>query len=150
MKKIISVVMLGLFLGACSTNTNMSGSHPAYLHALSDLRDAKWMLENRPGNAAVSDDEGMAIQQIGAAIGDVRKASVDDGKDVYRQPGADFANDRPGRLHKALELLNKVRSDVAVEEDDPAAKDLQYSALRHIDAALEATRHALSDAGQRE
>ncbi|MEO7105551.1 MAG: hypothetical protein ABIZ09_04185, partial [Rhodoferax sp.] len=35
--------------------------HPAYLHALSDLRAARWLIAHRPGNAKVSGDEDVAI-----------------------------------------------------------------------------------------
>jgi hypothetical protein len=53
--------------------------------------------------------------------------------------------DRPGRLHKAVELLRKAHQDVAREEDDPMAKGLRNRAVGHIDAATEATRHAIGD-----
>ncbi len=54
-------------------------------------------------------------------------------------------NDRPGRLHKALEILHKVHSDVAREEDDPMTRGLRDRAVGHIDEAMHATEHAISD-----
>ena len=54
-------------------------------------------------------------------------------------------NDRPGRLHKAVELLQKVHSDVAREEDDPFTRALRDRAIVHIDEALHATQHAIGD-----
>jgi hypothetical protein len=48
-------------------------------------------------------------------------------------------------LHKALELLRKVRADVAREEDDPAVKGLRNRAIGHIDAAIHATERAIGD-----
>jgi hypothetical protein len=44
---------------------------------------------------------------------EITRAAIDDGKDVHDHPGADAPNDRPGRLHKALELLRKAHGDVA-------------------------------------
>jgi hypothetical protein len=125
-------------------NADLPGKHPYYLHALTDLRAARWMLEHRPGDAAVSGQEDVAIVQVDAAIGEIKRAAIDDGKDIHDHPSTDVA-DRPGRLHKALELLQKVHSDVAREEDDPMTKGLRNRAVKHIDLAIDATRHAISD-----
>jgi len=122
------------------------GRHPSYLHALSDLRTARWLLEHRPGDAAVSGQEDVAIGQIDYSINDIKKASIDDGKDIHDHPKIDVPNNQPGRLHKAEEILKKVHSDVAREEDNPAARGLKHRSLQHIDAALRATKRALYDA----
>ena len=135
-------LMLVLPLAAIA---DIPGKHPAYLHALSDLRAARWMLEHRAGDAAVSGQEDVAITEIDAAIGEIKKASIDDGKDLHDHMGAADVQGRPGRLHKALELLRKSHDDVAREEDDPMVKGLRNRAVGHIDAAIEATRHAIGD-----
>src|ERR1700734_745230 len=57
----------------------LSGPHPYYLHALSDLRAARWMIEHRPGNWAQTQDEIEAVHRIDAAIGEIKKASIEDG-----------------------------------------------------------------------
>src|SRR5438105_1852154 len=118
------LLLSGLLLVAVpfAANADMPGKHPAYLHALSDLRAARWMLEHRPGDAAVSGKEDVAITEIDAAIGEIKHAAIDDGKDLHDHPAIDAPKDRTGRLHKALELLRKVHSDVAREEDDPMVK----------------------------
>src|SRR6201999_2214321 len=108
-----------LALVSLAANADLPGKHPYYLHALSDLRAARWMLEHRPGDAAVSAQEDVALTEIDKAIGEIKKASIDDGKDLHDHPPVQGVNDRPGRLHKAVELLQKVHSDVAREEDDP-------------------------------
>ena len=128
-----------------AANADMPGKHPAYLHALSDLRTARWMLEHRPGDAAVSGHEDMAIMEIDKAIGEIKHAAIDDGKDIHDHPSMDVAPDRPGRLHKALELLRKVHSDVAREEDDPATRGLRDRAVGHIDAAIHQTERTIAD-----
>ena len=56
MKTRSSALVLGVLLSSISfcASADMPGKHPFYLHALSDLRTARWMLEHRPGDAAVS------------------------------------------------------------------------------------------------
>jgi hypothetical protein len=129
-------------------NADLPGKHPAYLHALSDLRSARWMLEHRPAGAAVSGQEDVAITEIDRAIGEIKKAAIDDGKNVNDHPSVDVPADNPGRLHKALELLHKAHGDVSHEEDDPVTQGLQSRALEHIHLAVVATKTALTDAGQ--
>ncbi len=120
--------------------------HPAYLHALTDLRDARWNLEHRAGDAAVSTQEDVAIVEIDRAIGDAKTAAMDDGKNIYQHPPEDAHVDRRGRLHRAAELLRKARNDIAQGEANPQAVDLRNRALGHIDAAIHATDHAIHDA----
>ncbi len=147
MKLSTRLLLSGLLLVAApfAANADMPGKHPFYLHALTDLRAARWMLEHRPGDAAVSGQEDVAIAEIDKAIGEIKKAAIDDGKDIHDHPGVDVPNDRPGRLHKAAELLRKVHGDVAREEDDPMTRGLRNRAVMHIDAALHATEHAIGD-----
>jgi hypothetical protein len=146
-KKRDSALVLGVLLSAISfgASADLPGKHPFYLHALSDLRTARWMLEHRPGDAAVSGQEDVAITEIDAAIGEIKRAAIDDGKDIHDHPKVDAPNDRPGRLHRALELLRKTHADVAREEDDPMTKGLRNRAVGHIDGAIHATEGAIHD-----
>ena len=141
------LLLSGLLLVAVpfAANADLPGKHPYYLHALSDLRAARWMLEHRPGDAAVSAQEDVAVTEIDKAIGEIKKAAIDDGKDIHDHPGVQGPNDHPGRLHKAAELLRKVHGDVAREEDDPMTRGLRDRAIMHIDEALHATEHAIGD-----
>ena len=147
MKKVLLAATVGLsIISGAAAYADLPGKHPYYLHALSDLRTARWLLEHRPGDAAVSGQEDVAIHQIDDAIWDIKKASIDDGKNLKDHPNVDVPNNHPRRLHKAEELLKKVHSDVGREEDDPMAKGLKHRSLQHIDAALGATKRALYDA----
>jgi hypothetical protein len=128
-----------------AASADLPGQHPYCLHALTDLRGARWMLEHRPGDAAVSGQEDVAISEIDAAIGEIKHAAIDDGKDVHDHPPMDVPGDHRGRLHKALEILRKVHSDVAREEDDPMTKGLRNRAVGHIDAAIHANERAIRD-----
>jgi hypothetical protein len=124
---------------------DLPGRHPYYLHALSDLRAARWVLEHRPGDAAVSGDEDVAITRIDQAIAEIKRAAIDDGKDLRDHPPVDLPTDYRGRLHRADELLRKVHADVAREEDDPMTRGLRDRAVRHVDEAIRATDRAIYD-----
>ena len=108
--------------------------HPAYLHALTDLRHARAHLQ-RPDGGELREEEKKAIHEIDDAIGEIKKASIDDGKDLDDHPPVDAKMDWAGRLHRALELLNKAHQDVSQEEDNTFAQGLQQRAMMHIDKA---------------
>jgi tetratricopeptide (TPR) repeat protein len=108
--------------------------HPAYLHALTDLRQARAHLQ-RPDGGELREQEKKAIHEIDAAIDEIKKAAIDDGKDINDHAPVDARMDWPGRLHRAIELVNKAHNDVAQEEDNSFAQGLQQRALEHIDKA---------------
>jgi hypothetical protein len=137
--------LLLLLVLPLAANADVPGKHPYYLHALSDLRAARWMLEHRPGDAAVSGQEDVAVIEIDKTIGEIKKAAIDDGKDIHDHPAVDVPSDHPGRLHKSLELLRKVHSDLDREEDDPMTKGLKDRAVHHLDEAIHANEHAIKD-----
>lgn len=119
------------------------GEHPYYMHALSDLRAARWMIEHRPGNWSQTMDEIDAVKQIDAAIGEIKKAAIDDGKNLEDHPPVDERNEHDGRLHVSLDFLRKARQDVGQDEDNQFAQGLQARAYFHIDAAISAVKKAI-------
>jgi len=122
-----------------------SPAHPSYLHALSDLRAARWMLEHRPGNWIQSRLEQDAVNQIDAAIDEIKRASIDDGKDINDHPAVDENPDHGGRLHAANDFLLKARDDVNQEEDNAFAQGLRNRAIQHINEALKKTNAAIAE-----
>jgi hypothetical protein len=56
------------------------GPHPAYLHALSDLRAARHYLADGWAWGPVRHEDDLAIREIDAAINEIKHASIDDGK----------------------------------------------------------------------
>lgn len=129
-------------------NLDHHGKHPYYLHALSDLRYARGFLDKLGADDKVDNDSMQAIREIDGAIGEIKRASIDDGKDVHDHPPIDAHLKRTDRFHKAIELLDKSRQDVNQEEDDPASRGLKNRALGHIDAAHRSVDHAISAALQ--
>ena len=140
-----TLALAASFVSLGASAADMPGKHPAYLHALTDLRDARWNLEHRAGDAAVSAQEDVAIVETDRAIQEAKTAAMEDGKNIEDHPHEDAHIDRAGRLHHALELLNKAKNDVAREEDNPETRDLRNRIVQHTDLAIEATRHAIHD-----
>ncbi len=140
-----ALALAASFAAPSAPAADLPGRHPAYLHALSDLRDARWNLEHRPGDAAVSAQEDVAIVETDRAIQEAKIAATEDGKNLADHPHEDAYVDRPGRLHRALDLLRRAHEDVRQEEDNPESRDLRRRVDEHIDAAIRATQRAIGD-----
>jgi hypothetical protein len=141
MLKMVAAAGIALLMAAPSWADN-PGKHPAYLHALSDLRDARAHLE-QIGNDAVVDEQVHALDHIDKAIGEIKKAAIMDGKNVADHVAVDAHLARTGRFHKALELLDKAKQDVSGEEDQPDTAGLQLRVLQHIEQARHSVVHAI-------
>ena len=63
--------------------------HPAYLHALTDLRNARFNLIRKGGDRNMKWDEAVAIGAIDRAMADIRAAAIDDGKNLDDHPALD-------------------------------------------------------------
>jgi hypothetical protein len=123
------------------------GKHPAYLHALSNLRAARGYLSGVGGNDAVAKDCAQAISFIDGAIDELKKASIDDGKNLNDHPPVEANLPKANRLKLALELLDKAHADADGEEDDPAARGLKARILGNIDSAHRSVDQAIEAAG---
>jgi tetratricopeptide (TPR) repeat protein len=139
MKKI--ALLLVVFATAISTGAIAQKEHPAYLHALSDLRAARWMLDHSPGDWKKTEDEKAAVKKIDDAINEIKKAAIDDHKDLNDHP-KDEIKEHAGRLTKALEYEKKALADVEKDEDNDYAKGLKKRAREHIDEAVRLTEKA--------
>jgi hypothetical protein len=137
------LVLLSLTSSVHAAAPKPSWEHPYYLHALSDLRAARWLIEHRPGDWAKTVDEIEAVNQIDAAINEIKKAAIDDGKNIADRPPVDELPDHNGRLHAALDYLRKARQDISHDEDNMFAQGLQGRAYTHIDYAINATKRAI-------
>jgi hypothetical protein len=141
-----ALACLVLAIAPVTLRAELPGKHPAYLHALSDLRHAKAHLERPGGGLQVKWDEKTAIHEIDEAIREIKEASIDDGKNLNDHPPVDAKMDFAGRLHRALELLRKADKDCHEEEDNSFAKGLQKRALHHIHEAIRFTEQGISNA----
>ena len=137
MKTLRRCAVVVFLVAVCSALTfaDEPGRHPAYLHALSDLRHARAHLGRLTPSDRIDNEESHAIEEIDKAIGEIKRASYNDGKDLNDHPPVDMHLGHRGRLHRALELLDKAHNDIAREEDDPRSRGLRDRALHHIDEA---------------
>ncbi len=122
------------------------GPHPAYLHALSDLRAARHYLNDGWAWAPVRHDDNAAIREIDAAINEIKQASIDDGKGLNDPFPIDTTLSPRGRFQKANELLWKAHNDLARAEDVPAARGMRNRALAHVDRAHQIVDNAQATA----
>jgi hypothetical protein len=143
MKKSIFSIMI-VAVAMMSSISAFAQQHPAYLHALSDLRAARWMIEHRPSTTVKQTNEEItAIKEIDLVIAEIKKAAIDDHKDINDHVGVQEINDRVGRLRKAVELLKKTREDITQKEDNKFANGLRDRALAHINEAISLTERAI-------
>src|SRR5271154_7559468 len=131
---LIVVALLLVIPAALSAKPAPPREHPAYLHALTDLRHARAHLQ-RPDGGELREQEKKAIHEIDEAINEIKKASIEDGKNLNDHPPVDAHMDWAGRLHRALELVDKAHHDVSEEEDNAFAQGLLQRAILHIDKA---------------
>ena len=127
-----------------ATAQMLPGKHPGYLHALTDLRTARWLLYRQPGDQKVYADEDVAIQEVDAAINEIKHASIDDGKNLDDHPHVDV-KEHGSRLLRAIETLKKAHHDIDEEEDNPDVRELRHRASEHIERATKAAEHAHSE-----
>ena len=97
----------------------------------------------RPDHGEWRHEEKEARHHIDKAIDEIKKAAIDDGKDLSDHPPVDVHMDWPGRLHRAMELLDKAHEDISREEDNRFAQGLQQRAFAHIDEAKHEVREAI-------
>jgi hypothetical protein len=145
MKTVRHCTVLAFIVALCAAFTfaDEPGRHPAYLHALTDLRHARAHLENPALTHHMDKEEEHAIDEIDKAIGEIKNAAIDDGKSLNDHPPVDAGMDRAGRFHRTLELLDKAHNDIAREEDDPSVRGLRDRALHHIDEAHRIVDHLI-------
>ncbi len=91
-------------------------------------------------------DEHDAVVAIDRAIGAIKEAAIDDGKNLEDHPPVDAHEPRVGRLHKGLDALRAARADVEKEEDNASARGLRNRAIHEIDEALHFTEAGIQAA----
>jgi hypothetical protein len=118
--------------------------HPAYLHAISDLRYARALLY-RPDWGPVMRDQRAAVDEIDRAIGEAKRAAIDDGKNIDDHPPIDRGLGWEGRFRKAMELLNSAERDLAQAETNGAAAGWRNVALANVRNAKAFVAKAMRD-----
>jgi hypothetical protein len=125
---------LAMLLPLASQKLLAEGHHPRYMHALSDLRFARALLQ-RPNGGELGEQERDAIHEIDEAIHELKVAAIEDGKRLEDHEAVDPHWPWAGRLHKAREVLDRAIGDCSKEEDNPATQGLQARVLEHLHKA---------------
>jgi hypothetical protein len=120
-------------------------AHPAYLHALSDLRMARALLQRPTRDAEVRWDENRAIAKLNAAVREINEAAIDDGKPIDDHPPVDARLRHRDRIRAAIDLLDKAARDIEEREDNAFARGLRARAVGHIRDAARWCREAIED-----
>jgi hypothetical protein len=91
MKTLIRLTLLSALVATCVgiASADNPGRHPHYLHALSDLRYGRALLNKLAMNEHRDELESQAIGKIDAAIKTIKAASIDDGKNLNDHPPID-------------------------------------------------------------
>jgi hypothetical protein len=132
---LLSLLAGFLVLLPAGAQAQVPGPHPAYLHALSDLRMARAYLNDGWAWEAVRQDDNHAVQEIDAAIREIKHAAIDDGKNIDEHPPVDPHLGWHDRFARANELLGRAHHDLDHAEDVPEARGLRDRAIIHIDEA---------------
>jgi hypothetical protein len=109
----------------------MPAIHPAYLHAISDLRYARALLYREDWRPVMRDQQA-AVEEIDRAIGEAKRAAIDDGKNPNDHPPIDRGFGWEGRFRKAMELLNSAEHDLSEAETNGAAAGWRNAALGNV------------------
>jgi hypothetical protein len=148
MRNLRMMVVLAATVTAATPMTmqaqQVPGPHPAYLHALSDLRAARHYLNDSGAWDSVRRDDDAAIREIDRAIAQIKQASIDDGKGLNDPFPIDTRLSPHDRFRKANELLWAAHNDLSRAEDVPEARGLRDRAIGHVDTA-----HQIVDKAER-
>jgi hypothetical protein len=143
------LVALTMFAAGARALTE-SASHPAYLHALSNLRHALALIEAREahsGSAALKADEQEAVRDIDAAIKEIKTAAVDDGKSLKDHPPVDPKGNHKDNLVRAHGLLRESYEECNKAEGNASVRALRIKIVHHIGDAVHAMDRAIKAAG---
>jgi hypothetical protein len=130
----VAAFALLTFLGLLPA-TPANAQHPAYLHALSDLRTARGYLQ-MPAKPETKDACKHAVKEVSRAIDDISKAVRDYGRDPDVTPPPQGAGSANTPIHSAIRLLKEARADVEHGRDLPENHGLRERSIEHIDKAL--------------
>jgi hypothetical protein len=132
-----------LTLGAMPSHAQEPGRHPAYLHALSDLRLMRAYLDRLTPSERIDAESQHAIDEIDAAIHGIKLASIDDGRDLRDHVAVDARITPANRFRKAREAGNTAWAGVNHAEDNDFARGLKHRALDHIESANHIVDHII-------
>jgi hypothetical protein len=118
--------------------------HPRYLSAISNLRYARALLW-RPDFRDVMRDQRAAVEEIDHAIGEAKRAAIDDGKNIDDHPPVETRTGWEGRFRKAMEVLDAAIGDLSFAEANRGAMPWRDAARGNAERARALVAKAMRD-----
>jgi Asp-tRNA(Asn)/Glu-tRNA(Gln) amidotransferase A subunit family amidase len=140
-KSLIIAIVVAAFFTLTAGQAQAQREHPAYIHALSDLRLMRAYLDRLTPSERVDDESQQAIDEIDAAIHEIKIAAIEDGKDLRDHAFIDAHITPSNRFHKAREAGDAAWHDLDREEDNGFAHGLKRRAMDHIEKANHIVDH---------
>jgi hypothetical protein len=108
-----------------------AADHPHYTKALTDLRLARALLLV-PDDTDAKKFAATAAGDIEQAMGEIKHASIDDGKSLDDHPPIDANVSHRDRLHEAQALVESATRDLNADEDDKKALGWRAKAIKDV------------------
>jgi hypothetical protein len=128
----ISLTLSGIFISGA---VNAQGQHPYCLQALSDLRAARWLLQQHVGGKAMTHNEKEALRQINVMIREMNDAAIDDGKTDDHSKAREGQDDA-ANVRQCIELLQKAQDDLHHEDDSQFANGLRNRSIKNCEETI--------------
>jgi len=137
--------ILIIALVALSWQPVSAQEHRGYMHALTELRAARWLIDQHSADSKQTADEIEAMHAIELTVSAIIKASIDDGKYFKDKPDMDNItfSDKAARLKRAVELLRKAYADINQNEDATFHNNLKGRTTKHINEAIITTQKVM-------
>ncbi len=112
---------VGIFI---SRPANAQGQHPYCRQAVTDLRDARWLLLQHIGGQPMTHNEKEALRMINQMIKEISEVSPSNAKKYDYEDEPKACKDDAARIKQCIDLLKKAKDDLGHEQDS------QFSGLR--------------------
>jgi len=144
--QVLTATLTAAALFGLGARVAVAAEHPAYLHALTDLKKAEMAIASRHGDQAMSKHEHLAMQHVQAAESIIYQVAPEERKPVDAVVAADTdPGIRSGKLHDALAFLQKAHDDMHETESDTALLGERKRALQEVDAAMNEVNVAIEN-----
>ncbi|HEY1985033.1 MAG TPA: hypothetical protein VGG85_06475 [Terracidiphilus sp.] len=132
---IVVVLCLTFSMGTARSHAQIVARHPAYLHALGDLRVMRAYLDQMTSNERLDEESQRAISEIDAAIREIRKAAAASHTALQLRSSVDVRVESSDRFHRAHDAGTSVWLVLDREEGNRSARGAKHRAIEHVERA---------------
>jgi hypothetical protein len=116
--------------------------NPYYPKVLAELRLARELLQHAPGERAL-DLKTQALGEIDAAMSELERATVKDGKSRDDRVYADSRGKGLDPYYQAIKALARAQGEMVNNQSDPAKRDWRLYVAGHIARARQLSARAI-------